>query len=92
MAETNITDACPEIEVIGGEVSRLANTSAFYLPAISSEMAVMGLDLRGLSISAGSACSSGKMKPSHVIEAMGMAEKAGHVIRVSSGWKTQSQI
>lgn len=89
MAETNITDACPEIEVIGGEVSRLANTSAFYLPAISSEMAVMGLDLRGLSISAGSACSSGKMKPSHVIEAMGMAEKAGHVIRVSSGWKTQ---
>jgi len=88
-AETQIMAACPDIEIIGGRAGRLANTSAFYLPAISSEMAVMGLDLRGLSISAGSACSSGKMKPSHVIEAMGMPQKAGHVIRVSSGWKTQ---
>ena len=87
--ETQITTACPEIEIIGKGAGRIANTSALYLPSISSEMAVMGLDLRGLSISAGSACSSGKMKPSHVIEAMGMAQKAGHVIRVSSGWKTQ---
>lgn len=87
--EQKITESCPEIEIIGRQVDRLGNTSAFYLPALSSEMAVMALDLRGVSISAGSACSSGKMTSSHVIKAMGMAEKAGHVIRVSSGWKTK---
>ena len=51
----------------------------------------MALDLAGFSISAGAACSSGKMKPSHVISAMGMADKAGHVIRISSGWNTQRE-
>ncbi len=89
-AEQRLVSACPEIEVIAQDADRLGNTSALYLPHITSEMAVMSLDLKGFSISAGAACSSGKMKPSHVISAMGMADKAGHVIRISSGWKTQA--
>ena len=86
--EQAVTQACPEIEVIGAGADRLVNTSALYLPGMSSELAVMSLDIKGVSVSAGSACSSGKIKPSHVITAMGQAEKAPHVIRVSSGWKT----
>lgn len=91
MAEQKLRAEAPEIEVIASNADRLANTSALYLPFMRSEMAVMALDLAGFSISAGAACSSGKMKPSHVISAMGMADKAGHVIRISSGWNTQRE-
>ena len=87
--EHKLKAAIPELHVMAEQAERLANTSALFLPFSVAEMAVMRLDLAGFSISAGAACSSGKVKSSHVIAAMGMADKAHHVIRVSSGWKTQ---
>ena len=49
----------------------------------------MAFDLAGVAISAGAACSSGKVKPSHVLEAMGAGERAGEAIRISGGWATK---
>lgn len=72
--------------VFGERVARLPNTSCFAVPGLSSETLVMGLDLAGLAVSAGSACSSGKVTPSHVLQAMGVPETlAACAIRVSLG-------
>jgi cysteine desulfurase len=68
---------------------RLANTSAFALPGLAAETALIALDLAGVSVSSGSACSSGKVAPSHVLAAMRVAPSlAGAALRVSSGWST----
>jgi len=68
---------------------RLPNTSCFAAGSKNSETLVMALDLAGIAISAGSACSSGKVRPSHVITAMGFgAATAGTAIRVSFGWQS----
>ena len=88
-AEAEIQAACPEIQIMGGKASRLANTSALYLPGLAAQKAVMMLDLAGFSISAGAACSSGKVKDSHVIAAMARPEAAAHVIRISGGWQSE---
>lgn len=77
--------------VIGSEAPRLPNTSAIHLPGLSSETQLMKADLAGFCISAGSACSSGRMAQSHVIDAM--TQEPQNVIRVSAGWHTtQSDI
>ncbi len=75
----------PETQIFGERVSRLANTTCLTLPGISSETQVMALDLAGVAVSAGAACSSGKVGTSHVLEAMGVSG-AGEAIRVSLGW------
>jgi len=73
--------------IAGAEAPRLPNTSCILLPGIASETQVMALDLAGIAVSAGSACSSGKVRPSHVLAAMGYAaEDASAAIRVSLGW------
>ena len=87
-AEKDIITACPEIEVMGGNAPRLANTSALYLPGLPAQKAVMMLDLAGFCVSAGAACSSGKVRDSHVIAAMGRGEAASQVIRISGGWQS----
>ena len=75
------------ITVFGRNAARLASTSCFAAGNKTSETLVMALDLAGIAISAGSACSSGKVRPSHVISAMGFdAATAGTAIRVSLGW------
>ncbi|MGH6894784.1 MAG: cysteine desulfurase family protein [Dongiaceae bacterium] len=75
------------ITVLGGESPRLPNTSCLAVAGKSSETLVMALDLAGYAISAGSACSSGKVRPSHVASAMGYGEDiARSAIRVSLGW------
>ena len=57
---------------------------------VSAELQLMSFDLKGIAVSAGSACSSGKMKTSHVLTAMDISpEQAKCAIRVSMGWKTQ---
>ncbi|MFM9844717.1 MAG: cysteine desulfurase family protein [Dongiaceae bacterium] len=76
--------------IIGLGAPRLANTSCLALPGVPAETLVMALDLAGVAVSAGSACSSGKVKPSHVLTAMGLgAEIAGSAIRVSLGWASK---
>ena len=88
-AEAEIQAACPDIQIMGGGAQRLANTSALYLPGLAAQKAVMMLDLAGFSISAGAACSSGKVRDSHVITAMGRSDAAPYVIRISGGWQTE---
>lgn len=62
------------------------------MPGVSAETQVMALDLAGVAVSAGSACSSGKIRPSHVLRAMGVApELAASAIRVSLGWRTERE-
>ena len=72
--------------IVGAGARRLPNTSCVALPGIAAEIQVMALDLAGFAVSAGSACSSGKVKTSHVLQAMGLGEDiAGCAIRVSLG-------
>ena len=74
--------------VMGEAAPRLPNTLCIATPGFPSDVQVMGLDLAGVMVSAGSACSSGKVKASPVLEAMGQGELAGCAIRVSGGWNT----
>jgi cysteine desulfurase len=74
--------------VLGAGAARLPQTLCFAAEGFGSELQVMGLDLAGVMVSAGSACSSGKVKASHVALAMGRPDLAPCVIRVSGGWDT----
>ena len=74
--------------VIGGTSMRLPNTLCVAMPGQAADLQVMALDLAGFRVSAGSACSSGKVKASHVLTAMGLDDVAGCAIRVSGGWAT----
>jgi cysteine desulfurase len=87
--EAAVLAIAPDAVLVGGGVPRLPNTSAIAMPGVSAETQVIALDLDGVMVSAGAACSSGKVGPSHVLAAMGApAEIAGSTIRVSLGWTT----
>jgi cysteine desulfurase len=77
--------ACGAI-VIAASAPRLPNTACLALPGIRADAQVMALDLDGISVSAGAACSSGKVTASHVLMAMGLGPLAGQAIRVSLPW------
>jgi len=84
--EQRVSDLAP-VRIFGQNVQRLVNTSCFTMPGVNSETQVMGLDIAGLAVSAGSACSSGKVEPSHVLRAMSVdASDAECALRVSFGW------
>lgn len=72
--------------VIGEAAPRLPNTLCVAAPGHAADLQVMNLDLAGVMVSAGSACSSGKVKISHVLAAMGLEDLASSAIRVSGGW------
>lgn len=75
--------------IMSAGVPRLPNTSLFAIPGLRAETAVIGFDLAGIAVSSGSACSSGKVQPSHVLEAMGFGpELARSAIRISLGWSS----
>jgi cysteine desulfurase len=75
--------------VFAGDVKRLPNTVLFTAPGLKAETAVIGFDLEGIAVSSGSACSSGKVQPSHVLSAMGYdATVAQGAVRLSLGWST----
>jgi cysteine desulfurase len=79
----------PGIIVFAEDVKRLPNTTLFTVPGLKAETAVIGFDLAGIAISSGSACSSGKVQPSHVLEAMGLGpDIAEGALRLSMGWST----
>ncbi|KRR23080.1 cysteine desulfurase family protein [Bradyrhizobium retamae] len=79
----------PEIIVFSEHAPRLPNTTLFTVPGLRAETAVIGFDLSGISVSSGSACSSGKVQPSHVLAAMGLDGKlAKGAVRLSLGWST----
>jgi len=79
----------PGMIVFSAEVPRLPNTTLFTVPGLKAETAVIGFDLGGIAVSSGSACSSGKVQPSHVLAAMGFGkELAQGAVRLSMGWST----
>ncbi|XBQ15549.1 MAG: cysteine desulfurase family protein [Oceanicaulis sp.] len=88
-AESQIKRAAPEVHVWGAGADRLPGTLCLSAPGWPSEIQVIALDLRGFAVSAGSACSSGKVRKSKVLEAMGAsAEHAESALRVSFGWNS----
>src|SRR4029077_14508024 len=87
--ETEIAAIAPDAVVLGTAAPRLPNTSAIAMPGIAAETQVVALDLDGVMVSAGAACSSGKVGPSHVLAAMRIdPEIAASTIRVSLGWSS----
>jgi cysteine desulfurase len=81
----------PGVIVFAGDARRLPNTTLFAVPGLKAETAVIGFDLAGIAVSSGAACSSGKVQPSHVLEAMGFGpELAQGAVRLSLGWSTSS--
>lgn len=75
--------------VFSDDVERLPNTVLFTAPGLKAETAVIGFDLEGIAVSSGSACSSGKVQPSHVLSAMGFdPATAQGGVRLSLGWST----
>jgi cysteine desulfurase len=82
----------PGVMVFSDSVQRLPNTTLFTVPDLRAETAVIGFDLAGIAVSSGSACSSGKVQPSHVLQAMGFeAEIAQGAVRLSMGWSTRDE-
>ncbi|WP_334436652.1 cysteine desulfurase family protein [Bradyrhizobium sp. AZCC 1610] len=79
----------PGMIVFSEDAPRLPNTILFTVPGLKAETAVIGFDLGGIAVSSGSACSSGKVQPSHVLAAMGVGgELAQGAVRLSLGWST----
>jgi cysteine desulfurase len=87
--ESAILAASPAARVVGARAARLPNTTCVTMPGVAAETQVIAFDLDGYAVSAGAACSSGKVGPSHVLAAMGLdPAEAASAIRVSLGWST----
>jgi cysteine desulfurase len=87
--EAEIAAIAPEAVVLGAAAPRLPNTSAIAMPGVAAETQVVAFDLDGVMVSAGAACSSGKVGPSHVLAAMRVDPTiAASTIRVSLGWSS----
>lgn len=87
--EKEIMALVPTVKIFGFGAPRVHNTTMFSLPGASSETQLIALDLAGICVSNGSACSSGTVKPSHVLKAMGASDaEAASSLRVSLGWNT----
>ncbi len=87
--EARLLRLVPDAVIFGTNAPRLGNTSNFALPGMMAETALMALDLDGVMVSSGAACSSGKVKPSHVLKAMGAPDDlARSALRVSFGWNS----
>ena len=79
----------PDAIVFSDTAPRLPNTTLFTVPGLRAETAVIGFDLAGIAVSSGSACSSGKVQPSHVLQAMGFGPEISQgAVRLSLGWST----
>jgi cysteine desulfurase len=90
--ETRIAQSVPNVVFYGVSAKRLTNTSCFALPTIEAQVLLIALDMEGFAVSSGSACSSGKVKQSHVLSAMGVdPDLAMGAIRVSLGWKSRRE-
>lgn len=88
--EADLRMLSPDTVIFAADAPRLPNTTCFATPQVRAENALISLDLAGVSVSSGSACSSGKVRPSHVLSAMGVSPSlAGAALRVSIGRLTQ---
>jgi cysteine desulfurase len=90
--EAELRKIAPLAVVYGASVPRLPNTTCISMPGVKAETQVMALDLAGVCVSAGAACSSGKVSRSAVLTAMGVdPSEAETALRISSGWNTVSE-
>jgi cysteine desulfurase len=90
--EVRITAIAPAARVFGRGAERLPNTSCLSMPGVSNQTQLIEFDLAGIAVSTGSACSSGKVGPSHVLAAMAVDPvEAATAIRVSLGWASTSE-
>jgi cysteine desulfurase len=88
-AERRLQAVAPTARIFGSGTQRLPNTLCIGMPGVPAETQVMALDLAGVMVSAGAACSSGKVRASHVLTAMGVSpEEASSAIRISFGWRS----
>ncbi|MFO1123708.1 MAG: cysteine desulfurase family protein [Hyphomicrobiales bacterium] len=88
----NLEQALEGAVIFGRSAERLPNTTCFAAPGMDAETLLMGFDLAGIAVSSGSACSSGKVARSHVLDAMGIAPEISRAaIRVSLGWTTTAE-
>lgn len=89
VAEDGMRLIAPDLVIFGERSDRIGNTSNFAIPGVKNAVAMMGMDLAGLSVSSGSACSSGKVGPSHVLKAMGVDPALSEcALRISFGWSS----
>ena len=80
------------VHIYGQNAPRVGNTTLFSIEGLSSETLLMAFDLDGIALSNGSACSSGKVEPSHVLKAMGASDEAASgALRISTGWNTSEE-
>jgi cysteine desulfurase len=87
--EISLLAVAPAARVFGAGAARLPNTTCISMPGVKAEIQVMALDLAGVCVSAGSACSSGKVHRSSMLLAMGVEEdEAASAIRISLGWSS----
>lgn len=88
--EAGVMTLAPDAWIVGVRAPRLPNTTCLVLPGISHDTQLIHFDLAGIAVSAGSACSSGKVGPSPVLAAMGVpVDAAACAIRISLGWNSQ---
>jgi cysteine desulfurase len=87
--EREVLKVAPEARFYGARAQRAPNASAFALPGLAPRTMLMALDLENVALSAGSACSSGKMTESHVLAAMGAADR--EALRASFGWSSTQE-
>jgi cysteine desulfurase len=89
--EARLRDCFPDLEIYGAGAPRIGTTSSLRMPGVPASTQLIALDLAGYQVSSGAACSSGKVKASHVLKAMGVADAAANeTIRVSLGWNSTS--
>jgi cysteine desulfurase len=90
--EAELKRLSSDVVIFGESTIRLPNTSNFAIPDLPAETALIALDLDGVQVSSGSACSSGKVSPSHVLLAMGAEESLARCgLRASFGWNSREQ-
>lgn len=90
--EQHIAQIAPDAVFFGAAAPRLPNTTNFAVAGLEAQVLLMSLDMEGVAVSSGSACSSGKVRRSHVLEAMGVsATLARGAIRVSLGWDSRAE-
>lgn len=92
MLEMRLQNQFSDIPIYGQDSPRLPNTTYIGMPGVSNQTQLMAFDLENIALSSGAACSSGKVKPSHVLKAMGIQNKAAsEALRISLGWTTTQQ-
>ena len=88
--ETQMRTMRDDVTIFGSGADRIANTSCIAVGEKPSEVMVMALDIAGIAVSAGAACSSGKVHESHVLKAMQAGTGASRAVRISGGWQSQA--